>query len=1400
MISNKAQTNNFTKGMNLDSDISFIENNQYRYAENIRIVTNQDGTSGGLQNIEGVLNTNKSIPENEEIIGTSIVNDIGVVFTNDDEGYTKIYRVIFNENELQTTCIFKGILNLCKEEQYKKLSIVTNYEDDDNIKIYFTDGYSEIKVINLMDDKYINGITNSTEIDIHPGALLKPFKFVSVGEGNLPSGNVQYCYQLFNLYGSQTVISPLSPMIHLTKSTTSQNLRYYEGTSSSENSNRSCTVSIDNQKSNFDSIRIIRILYKDNTEIPSIQIIDEITMNSSLDSFSYTDYGNSFVSELTLEEFNDMYGYQFTARSIAKLDNRLFASNITDNTWDVKDYDTRAYRFTNDGYLLLESSDNSSNISMKIEDISQLKDIPYNHDCINPYNKAKFDEVTDDNRFICSNIFSGGVGVSDRIIGGSGLNISYQFTETLIQLSDRQNNPDRMNDDPSMDVTPINQNYLNYRDIRTFSAQKVYKTLEFPESAKLNKRLPNYADPYIAANFVGYQRDEIYRFGIIFYNEKSIASPVHWIADIRMPHSTELPPFRMRDGILCGSILGIKFLVDNLPDDVHAYEIVRCKRTDTDRTIVTQCTGQLIYNYLLNEAGGFAGTGSTLDTSKEYRPFAFPTGNVDDIIFSARNTAIPDIHTQHSPNHIRLVSPEISLLQEDIEKYINNNAYLDYLYKYYSLIDTTNMTDYVADIYTVNAITKIMAGVGSVLQNDGKIGNSNRNGSVITKTTESNRYGICLQYADVNYNEIYYNGNIYKYNKIDTTRSSNLTTSTYTIEDYKYPKDIQYNQVTDLSSLKVNVGDIQYTNFAMSQFRDNDWQSAMGAAGPCLIVKSNGSTDVFFDNAKDQLPIGLNDGDQYGITPVFNIKQQVSNLYGGDTYTSRSNSTYISIGQYHTKDERYIRVYGGDIYLNVLDYPHMMTFQGNDVLDYIQYTRYIGMYIPFESRYNLSLLNGDMAYKTYNDLGSDYLDTHLQLDVTQKGNYHIQDRPYYLYNDAYSAQSTAKTFVPKGLYTKDKVNSQNRIIASQAKTANEINDNFTIFKVADYLDVDNSYGPITNLYVFDNKLFYWQKGAFGAAAVNERSLISDNNNGLLQLGTGGILSRYYYLSTTNGSNEYCDRSITNSDSVLYWIDTLRREICAYNGQVNQISKEKKVQSYMNTVDIENVEAFFDKKYNEIQFRLKLKDYPLYLSLEDTKAWLWESEENILLEKEKYLNATLVYNEQNGCFTSFYTFNPDWSIIFQDKVLLLKNNKYYIWNGSDNNSWLDYNKIARVIFVVNDNVQYTKVFDNVRFHGDIYKLEKIIPIQDVIKNILFKTKYQYAELKDPVYFDLREDTYRIPVPRQDGLNNEVVTNQDSYSLPARMRGKYLICEYTFDTNDSKKFVIPYITTTYRYSLI
>ena len=77
-INQNQQTNTFLKGMNTDTSDMLLGSDQYRYAENVRIVTDTDSNSGELRIIEG----NTSLGNlGEEIIAIDSIRDIVVVIT-----------------------------------------------------------------------------------------------------------------------------------------------------------------------------------------------------------------------------------------------------------------------------------------------------------------------------------------------------------------------------------------------------------------------------------------------------------------------------------------------------------------------------------------------------------------------------------------------------------------------------------------------------------------------------------------------------------------------------------------------------------------------------------------------------------------------------------------------------------------------------------------------------------------------------------------------------------------------------------------------------------------------------------------------------------------------------------------------------------------------------------------------------------------------------------------------------------------------------------------------------------------------------------------------------------------------------------------------------------------------
>ena len=62
---------------------------------------------------------------------------------------------------------------------------------------------------------------------------------------------------------------------------------------------------------------------------------------------------------MTIDEFSALVPYDFKAKTLDKLYNRLFAANVTENTWDVE-YDARAYRADSSGNVKLLNADGNN--------------------------------------------------------------------------------------------------------------------------------------------------------------------------------------------------------------------------------------------------------------------------------------------------------------------------------------------------------------------------------------------------------------------------------------------------------------------------------------------------------------------------------------------------------------------------------------------------------------------------------------------------------------------------------------------------------------------------------------------------------------------------------------------------------------------------------------------------------------------------------------------------------------------------------------------------------------------------------------------------------------------------------------------------------------------------------
>ena len=94
------QINTFIGGMNTDADVAVLPSNQYAWAENVRVVTNDAGTTGVLQNIEGFQEiTQSALSATENILAATSIRDYGIVITWDGTA-NSIYRFDYSSNKI----------------------------------------------------------------------------------------------------------------------------------------------------------------------------------------------------------------------------------------------------------------------------------------------------------------------------------------------------------------------------------------------------------------------------------------------------------------------------------------------------------------------------------------------------------------------------------------------------------------------------------------------------------------------------------------------------------------------------------------------------------------------------------------------------------------------------------------------------------------------------------------------------------------------------------------------------------------------------------------------------------------------------------------------------------------------------------------------------------------------------------------------------------------------------------------------------------------------------------------------------------------------------------------------------------------------------------------------------
>lgn len=711
--------NAFVKGMNLDTSLDVVDQEQYVFGQNIRITNNtllsalidSNSTEGLITPVNaGVIYRWIYAPEFitissleypiDTILAVVSLDDEGAVIVRDDYGYWHVVRVQFYPET--SSFILTNVFDSSMKTKKDRFSVVINREIEGVTKIYIADGVHEMMQIDLDNPTYMLGevgnkdfgykLTEDELISNHlfPTQRMQITKQIS---GTLKTSQVQYTYRYYKKYGIASKLAPLTNKIQVIDP------NRHKETGNAENTITSVGFALRIPKNDyfnrvFDHIQIFRLSYIKAGQNAEIQMIFDAELEKDMDAFTLSDTGVKPIQELSIDEFASLYGQDIVPQVLEQNQNYMFAANVEDRTLlriEESEYDPKAYQCNSSGQYILyaDGAYSDGKIFGSLNEVTAQDDY-----YINEYADLNLGELMRDQSKVCAYTADGGY------YGGTGKNISWKFVITPVAIHE--------NFDGTLDTPVINDTHHlvpQTESIHQTGAAYYIKSDRTLERTEYNSDMYlwdhdlyemsalSYDNIFASSMFRSLHRDEVYRYGVVFYDKYGVRSDVLWIGDIRTPSVEEVPITTIADDIdsiptwnlqvinperkgnLYALPIGIQFEVKKPFIDGHeivGYQIVRCEKTNnTSKNIVQVATSKPIRQNLY----GFY--------QKDLWSPLYPTGlittqNLVDVCVSG---GYYYTYSDGFPYHgvpkvdqslFQIFCPEIQLFRKDVESALSN--------------------------------------------------------------------------------------------------------------------------------------------------------------------------------------------------------------------------------------------------------------------------------------------------------------------------------------------------------------------------------------------------------------------------------------------------------------------------------------------------------------------------------------------------------------------------------------------------------------------------------------------------------------------------------------------------------------------------------------------------------
>ena len=478
-------------------------------------------------------------------------------------------------------------------------------ENENTVRIYWTDNKNPLRTLNIGQQDKLNLSIDS--LDISP--LMSPSQptLNKTLHGSLPVGNYQYTYKYISENGGETTFSPLSNLYHVSDQAFGSTLTFGGGPRGNLGS-QGFTINVADIDQDFTYVELYSLFYESLNNPPRVAVVAKRRISGLTMQIDHVNWNNEIPQglEQVLIEQNTWD----VCKDIAIKDNILFAANlrqkknwISEKEWNVKvlrwcissnnnrtslaamlttdDRDVKHYTTNSSGNSIEVKSGNEDTGGHGIDEMGfhcgYGQRLHQNHTSARPnrwpngsYSWIQETGISDNPMWttIIENVRRGDTAnyattktameyrfLPDRMTLGAesfnyatnnlgGCRVSFGVQE---RAADAAGN---VASSPYVSATTTGEDFKtdNVGGQLGIAQADYYNNSE--TTFKTSMSLGGSYDPHAAGDKRGYQRGEVYRFGVQIYDLNGTPGNVLWIGDIQMPEQHDV--LRMIDTTAVG--------------------------------------------------------------------------------------------------------------------------------------------------------------------------------------------------------------------------------------------------------------------------------------------------------------------------------------------------------------------------------------------------------------------------------------------------------------------------------------------------------------------------------------------------------------------------------------------------------------------------------------------------------------------------------------------------------------------------------------------------------------------------------------------------------------------------------------------------------------------------------